>query len=220
MSNIYDLAGNVWEYTYTTMLDPTVTPGDTRTAAEIDTANTIHQNLLNMANATTNPTEKQNLLDQANTTLVSNGTPAAEMRVVRGADYCSEIDDNQDFGAASFNIIPMEADKQDRNESGFRVMLYLVENKATLGKYAEYNTKMLSGSVGYNNPVIPAGYAPVNDGADWNNLKGNSWNDGLVIQDQLGNQFVWVPCTPDGWHDTVKYGEWATSGESYSGTED
>jgi hypothetical protein len=45
----------------------------------------------------------------------------------------------------------------------------------------------------YNNPVIPAGFVAVNTTrAKWNNL-GLDYNNGLVIQDSSGNQFVWVP---------------------------
>lgn len=45
----------------------------------------------------------------------------------------------------------------------------------------------------YNNPVIPAGFFPVNTSdANWDNIS-EDWNKGLVIQDESGNQFVWVP---------------------------
>ena len=45
----------------------------------------------------------------------------------------------------------------------------------------------------YNNPVIPAGFFAVNtDVASWTNVSAD-WNNGLVIQDTAGNQFVWVP---------------------------
>ncbi len=36
----------------------------------------------------------------------------------------------------------------------------------------------------YNNPYLPDGFK---------HLEGN-WNDGYVIQDENGNEFVWVPC--------------------------
>lgn len=49
----------------------------------------------------------------------------------------------------------------------------------------------------YNNPTIPNGFKKVEtDTASWNlNENGNpkGWNDGLVIEDEIGNQFVWVP---------------------------
>lgn len=48
----------------------------------------------------------------------------------------------------------------------------------------------------YNNPVIPAGFIAVNtDVASWALSSGvpAGWNNGLIIQDASGNQFVWVP---------------------------
>lgn len=61
----------------------------------------------------------------------------------------------------------------------------------------------------YRNPVIPEGFHKLEtDTASWEIdsdgiIKG--WNDGLVIEDDIGNQFVWVPCTIDGNNETVKY---------------
>lgn len=49
----------------------------------------------------------------------------------------------------------------------------------------------------YNNPIIPKGFEKVEtENASWEkdengNIKG--WNNGLVIQDEIGNQFVWIP---------------------------
>lgn len=49
----------------------------------------------------------------------------------------------------------------------------------------------------YNNPIVPNGFKKVEtEKASWEvNEKGeiNGWNNGLVIEDELGNQFVWVP---------------------------
>lgn len=48
----------------------------------------------------------------------------------------------------------------------------------------------------YNNPIIPNGFKKVEtDLASWE-LENNipvGWNNGLVIEDSIGNQFVWVP---------------------------
>ncbi|MDD2376755.1 MAG: hypothetical protein PHD15_04240 [Clostridia bacterium] len=45
----------------------------------------------------------------------------------------------------------------------------------------------------YSNPIIPAGFMPVNTtNVSWDNLL-IDYNNGLVIQDVSGNQFVWVP---------------------------
>ncbi len=68
----------------------------------------------------------------------------------------------------------------------------------------------------YNNPVIPAGFmAADTDDAKWTNL-GIDWNNGLVIVDSYGNQFVWVPV--DG--NNVTYAKWCTTGTSYASTTD
>lgn len=48
----------------------------------------------------------------------------------------------------------------------------------------------------YNNPIVPEGFKAVDtENAKW--LKENEivrdWNKGLVIEDSIGNQFVWIP---------------------------
>lgn len=48
----------------------------------------------------------------------------------------------------------------------------------------------------YNNPIVPEGFRKVEtDTASWELKEGipQGWNKGLVIEDELGNQFVWVP---------------------------
>ncbi|MEG2484838.1 MAG: hypothetical protein RSB51_05150 [Clostridia bacterium] len=50
----------------------------------------------------------------------------------------------------------------------------------------------------YKKPYIPDGFKKVEtDTASWAEKNGiiKGWNDGLVIEDNKGNQFVWVPCT-------------------------
>ncbi|MDD2377203.1 MAG: SUMF1/EgtB/PvdO family nonheme iron enzyme [Clostridia bacterium] len=64
----------------------------------------------------------------------------------------------------------------------------------------------------YNNPIIPKGFMAIEDGAVWP----TDWNNGLVIEDASGNQFVWVPV--DGTN--VPYAKWCTTGISYSTTSD
>lgn len=55
----------------------------------------------------------------------------------------------------------------------------------------------------YNNPVIPVGFVAVNTKvASWDKLE-TDFDKGLVIQDENGNQFVWVPI--DG--KNLKYGK-------------
>ncbi len=53
-----------------------------------------------------------------------------------------------------------------------------------------------------NNPTIPAGFRPINtDKAKWGigeeSPSVEAVNNGLVIEDRDGNQFVWVPCYVD-----------------------
>ncbi|MDD2376307.1 MAG: SUMF1/EgtB/PvdO family nonheme iron enzyme [Clostridia bacterium] len=64
----------------------------------------------------------------------------------------------------------------------------------------------------YNNPIIPKGFMAIEDGAVWP----TDWNEGLVIEDASGNQFVWVPV--DGTN--VSYAKWCTIGFSYASTTD
>ncbi len=48
----------------------------------------------------------------------------------------------------------------------------------------------------YNNPIVPEGFKKVEtDFASWKLDNGvpKGWNKGLVIEDDIGNQFVWIP---------------------------
>lgn len=49
----------------------------------------------------------------------------------------------------------------------------------------------------FNNPKIPKGFKPIDtQGAKWDKNEDGTikdWNKGLVIEDQIGNQFVWIP---------------------------
>ena len=79
------------------------------------------------------------------------------------------------------------------------------------GKYninGKENISITGKEYPYYNPVIPVGFktVPTKD-ASWNSTNGiqvDGWNDGLVIEDKDGNQFVWVPV--DGTN--VKYERW------------
>jgi len=64
----------------------------------------------------------------------------------------------------------------------------------------------------YINPIIPKGFKAIYDGAVWP----TDWDKGLVIQDALGNQFVWIPV--DGTN--VPYAKWCTTDISYTETTD
>ena len=97
----------------------------------------------------------------------------------------------------------------------------------TAGKEDKSKNRTLAGTTegySYKNPVIPQGFKAVNVGnAEWSykdskkdEVKG--WNEGLVIEDEIGNQFVWVPV--DG--SDVQYTKWCTlsNGFSYSSCSD
>ncbi|MDD2627915.1 MAG: hypothetical protein PHR25_03510 [Clostridia bacterium] len=109
-------------------------------------------------------------------------------------------------------------------------------NKFVIGEEVEivsevspYNKTFSGQTDGYshNNPVIPAGFVALNtNDAKWTNLTTN-WDNGLVIQDVNGNQFVWVPIKdgagvdgayPSGSTKTVQYKKWCTTNISYVNT--
>ena len=64
--------------------------------------------------------------------------------------------------------------------------------------YFEKNSTINGGKGTADNPTIPAGFKPINEnGANWGDgskaPEQASVENGLVIQDKEGNQFVWVP---------------------------
>lgn len=73
--------------------------------------------------------------------------------------------------------------------------IFKLSNKNTLevGKITSENkTFNLKNTSTYYNPIIPKGFAPINEGdAIWGSADG--WNNGLVIRDEKGNEFVWIP---------------------------
>lgn len=78
--------------------------------------------------------------------------------------------------------------------------------KVDVGEVAKDNSTIDGKSPAYNNPIIPGGFKPINDGTTWP----KDWNSGLVIEDESGNQFVWVPI--DGVN--LKYEKWCNGFES------
>ena len=73
-------------------------------------------------------------------------------------------------------------------------VLYLIFNKQNNNASVNVNNKIKSY---YNNPIIPEGFSKLETStASWQlNESGipKGWNNGLVIQDNIGNEFVWVP---------------------------
>ena len=62
--------------------------------------------------------------------------------------------------------------------------------------YTADSTAPIKGTASYNNPVIPAGYSAIDtQDAKWdlNATAQPDVNKGLVIMDEDGNQFVWIP---------------------------
>lgn len=56
----------------------------------------------------------------------------------------------------------------------------------------ETTTFNLKTTGSYYNPLVPAGFAPIDEGdAIWGSADG--WNNGLVIRDEEDNEFVWIP---------------------------
>ena len=85
-------------------------------------------------------------------------------------------------------------------------LFYLISNKyfnkEKLEDEKENDKSSLEGNVietscTYDNPIIPNGFKKVEtEDASWEldeNNKPKGWNEGLVIEDTDGNQFVWVP---------------------------
>ena len=92
---------------------------------------------------------------------------------------------------------------------------------STKGKEDDSRNRTLAGTTtgySYKNPVIPQGFKAVDEGSatwrytDETQTEVTGWNEGLVIQDTIGNEFVWVPV--DG--TSVPYAKWCTIGKSYS----
>ena len=158
--NIYDTAGNVWEYT------------------------------------------SEYLINDENT----------KEYIARGGNYYWPYDRIVAAGTALREYVS-DIEGQARNEGGFRVALFLVDGASEVGVFEDFNRTIDGGAPAYNNPVIPAGFAAVNEGAYWGNgsTVKPDWNNGLVIEDVNGNQFVWVPI--DG--TDVKYEKWTNVGIYY-----
>ena len=70
--------------------------------------------------------------------------------------------------------------------------------KNEVNKKADANGTINGKKAGTNNPIIPKGYTPIDAGdAKWGNGSSapaqNSVDHGLVIRDDAGNEWVWIP---------------------------
>jgi hypothetical protein len=99
------------------------------------------------------------------------------------------------MGMVNGEVTPPE----EPEETGLGLDVIATENTTFNGQIAEYD-----------NPIIPKGFKAIEDGAVWP----TDWNNGLVIEDENGNQFVWVPV--DGTN--VTYVKWCTTGTSHAST--
>lgn len=77
------------------------------------------------------------------------------------------------------------------------ILAYIFQSKKNTSLYEEKESNRTVEKISsYNNPIIPTGFKPVEtDEASWKLKNGipQGWNDGLVIEDNFGNQFVWIP---------------------------
>lgn len=123
----------------------------------------------------------------------------------RGADYYWEGVGTTLKNSAGILYRGFVPDGDARNEGGFRPVLFLSEGDANVE--GDFNRTIDGGKATYNNPIIPAGYEPLDTAnAKWGDgtTSAVDWDKGLVIVDEAGNEFVWVPV--DG--NNVKYETW------------
>ncbi len=100
-------------------------------------------------------------------------------------DYASQDTKEEKY----FNDLADWVDKNGK-ESGIA--------KVPVNTKAEENGTINGKKPGTNNPVIPGGYTPIDAGdAKWGNGNSaptqDSVDHGLVIKDDAGNEWVWVP---------------------------
>ena len=75
------------------------------------------------------------------------------------------------------------------------------ETKVPGWENKKYENSTINGGEGnVNNPIIPEGYVPINtDTSNWGDGSSapsqDSVNHGLVIRDDVGNEWVWIPVT-------------------------
>ncbi len=70
-------------------------------------------------------------------------------------------------------------------------------NKINISTSEKDELKDIQNISTYDNPIIPKNFKKIEtETASWEldeNNKPKGWNDGLVIEDENGNQFVWIP---------------------------
>ncbi len=77
------------------------------------------------------------------------------------------------------------------------IILNLIQKKTINNNNNDNNIEEIVQISTYDNPIVPTGFSKVEtETASWQlneNNKPEGWNKGLVIEDEKGNQFVWVP---------------------------
>ena len=161
----------------------------------------VLENELNKKTKDSNAKSDEDLQAAVETKLTEEGYKVEEGKITIGS---TEIDIAEEIANAS---------------SGGEIITP-PENK-TPGKEDTSKNRTLAGTTtgySYKNPVIPQGFKAVDEGSatwaykDETQTEVTGWNEGLVIQDTIGNEFVWVPV--DGTN--VEYKKWCTIGKSYS----
>ena len=120
-----------------------------------------------------------------------------------GTAYTSGIIQMGTQGAKDYAVASSK-ENEILNETTTYVENVVKRIKRTLGDWEYFEEKdTVNGEQGNsNNPTIPAGFRPINtQNANWGNGEQapskEAVNNGLVIEDRDGNQFVWVPCYVD-----------------------
>ncbi len=82
-------------------------------------------------------------------------------------------------------------------------VLYIINNKSKGSMQNDINNtdnnsnnQIIEKISEYNDPPVPHGFKKIEtETASWEIENGvpKGWNDGLVIEDEIGNQFVWIP---------------------------
>lgn len=92
------------------------------------------------------------------------------------------------------------------------IMIALLSGCSNNKKEIQKQSEVLQTNYSYKKPIIPEGFHTVEtETARWEKQDDGTvegWNSGLVIEDDKGNQFVWVPCSVDEESETVKYGRY------------
>jgi len=137
-----------------------------------------------------------------------NGIEASITGTVK--EYIKSItaEDGANFAIQSGKLVYVGTDTVQKD--------WVTENGIPIGTglgvnvIATTNSTVNGGLAAYSNPIVPKGFKAVNDVTTWP----ADWDEGLVIEDAVGNQFVWVPV--DG--KNVRYEKWCTTGTSNAST--